>query len=445
MKRRRPKSQAGQKSASRPYKIRRRETEFRPRVHDSLHNVLRQVGEPDEEPFVEDPFQTEAIALIDKMDVVVSAPTGSGKTYIAVEAAKKILKKGGKVWYASPLKALSNAKYLEFGKIFGTDNVGLLTGDHKVNAEAPLVVGTTEILRNQLYDAMSRGENLATDLVVMDEAHYLGDPDRGVVWEEVIIYLPSRIRLLLLSATIANADEISNWLAHIRGEKARPVHAYDRPVPLYPLFLFPDGLLTPLSRGRLLAPPVRHFVQSNPPGERGGGPRIQQRHGRVMNVLDQADLLPAIFFLKSRSDCDQALKFAAKSIVQDPEKEARRSERLDELLEKYPFLRTHGHIRYLRGPGIAAHHAGHLPHYKMVVEQLMQEGLLNAIFSTSTSGGRCQFSGQNRGDSPKRPVQRPGFFQSHVHRAFTNDRPGRTARHGPHRFCSDFAGAVPER
>jgi len=166
----------------------------------------------------------------------VSAPTGSGKTYIAIEAIKNILESNKKVWYTTPLKALSNSKYHEFAELFGSDNVGIVTGDRKENTNAKVIVGTTEILRNQLYDAMSEGKDLDTDLVVLDEAHYLADKDRGVVWEEVIIYLPKRIRLLLLSATIPNADEISEWISSLRNEKCVVIESEIRPVPIYPLF-----------------------------------------------------------------------------------------------------------------------------------------------------------------------------------------------------------------
>jgi len=134
-----------------------------------------------------------------------SGPTGSGKTWIAQEAIRSFFGRGGRCWYASPLKALSNAKWVEFSHIFGDDQVGILTGDTKENADAPITVGTTEILRNQLYDVMHRGENMDCDLVILDEAHFLGDPDRGVVWEEILIYLPVRVNVLLLSATIGNA------------------------------------------------------------------------------------------------------------------------------------------------------------------------------------------------------------------------------------------------
>ena len=185
------------KSSSAPYSL---------KIYRSLRPVLDRIRTPEPAPFVPDPFQIEALRAIEASDVLVTAPTGAGKTYIAVEAIDKVFRRGGKSWYASPLKALSNAKYQEFREIFGPENVGILTGDRKENPHAPIIVGTTEILRNQLYDIMHRGENIDVDLVVLDEAHYLGDADRGVVWEEVLIYLPPRVRLLLLSATILNAQ-----------------------------------------------------------------------------------------------------------------------------------------------------------------------------------------------------------------------------------------------
>ena len=367
------------------------ETPFNPRVHDRLASVLDRIGVPAKTDFVPDPFQIESIELIQQGDVVVSAPTGSGKTYIAVRAMEEILAGGGRAWYASPLKALSNSKFLEFGHHFGTERVGLLTGDHKVNPDAPLVVGTTEILRNQLYDAMNRGGDLNVDLVIMDEAHYLGDPDRGVVWEEIIIYLSSRIHLLLLSATIANAEEIADWLTFIRGRKASAVMTGERPVPLFPVFLFPDGELTPLSRGKGLFPKVRHHVEHQSRNRRHRG-RTRPPFSRILRILGENDLLPAIFFLPSRADCDQALSgcFGVRDF-QYPDILAARAAKLDEILEKYPFLAGHRHIKFIRDLGVAAHHAGHMPHWKLLVEQLMQEGLLTAIFSTSTVAAGVNF------------------------------------------------------
>lgn len=369
----------------------RPQPEFKPRVSKHLWPVLDQIGAPEPTPFEPDPFQIDSIRLLEKGDVIVSAPTGSGKTYIAVKAMERVLENGGRAWYASPLKALSNAKYLEFGKHFGQENVGLLTGDHKVNTNAPVIVGTTEILRNQLYDAMRRGENLSTDFIVMDEAHYLGDPERGVVWEEILIYLAPRVKLLLLSATIANSKELAEWLTHNRGQKCYAVTSEDRPVPLHPLFLFPDGELTSLNKGRRLNPQVTHYLQSNPVRRRMAG-KQQAPFNRILRVLGETDLLPAIFFLKSRSDCDLALSRCYSAIeFSSSELIARREERISELLDQYPFLKTHSQLKYLRGPGVASHHAGQMPHWKLLVEQLMQDGLLTAIFSTSTVAAGVNF------------------------------------------------------
>ena len=177
--------------------------DIRPGADKKLEKVFAAIGVPAPEPFKPDPFQLQALAAIQQSDALVTAPTGAGKTWIAEQAIARIHNRGGKSWYASPLKALTNSKYAEFSSLFGDKHVGILTGDRKENPDAPIIVGTTEILRNQLYDSMHQGETLAADLVVLDEAHYLGDPDRGVVWEEVLIYLPPRVKLLLLSATIS--------------------------------------------------------------------------------------------------------------------------------------------------------------------------------------------------------------------------------------------------
>src|SRR5665647_1741162 len=209
---------------------------MKPEIASSLKSVLAQIGKPHPAPFVPDEYQVQALAAIRQNDCLVIAPTGSGKTWIAREAILSVMEKGGRAWYASPLKALSNSKWVEFGLHFDPENVGIITGDTKENTEAPIIVGTTEILRNQLYDAMHSGFDLNCDLVILDEAHFLGDMDRGVVWEEIMIYLPVRVNLLLLSATIGNGEEIAAWLTSIRGKPCRVIREEKRPVPLYPLF-----------------------------------------------------------------------------------------------------------------------------------------------------------------------------------------------------------------
>ncbi len=354
--------------------------------------MLADVGVPEDAPFRPDPFQVEAVELLAGQDVVVSAPTGSGKTWIAEQAIARTLAQGQRAWYASPLKALSNAKMAEFGEIFGSQNVGILTGDRKENLGAPLIVGTTEILRNQLYDAMHRGNDLDAGLVVLDEAHFLGDPDRGVVWEEVIIYLPVRVRLLLLSATVANAAQIARWLKFVRDEPCATVLSDQRPVPLYPLFLMPDGELTPLKTTRGIFAQVRHFVerQAKEHSRWQGGHLPPFSH--ILQSLDFAGLLPAIFFLKSRSDCDAALGYVASShLERDPEKVERLNQEIDAWLEHYPFMRGQAQLEQIRAVQAASHHAGHLPLGKLLVERLMQKGLLKAIFSTSTVAAGVNF------------------------------------------------------
>src|SRR5687767_15250000 len=183
----------------------------------SVERLLSGIGVPAGQPFKPDDFQIEALNAIETEDVLVTAPTGSGKTWIAREEIRRLLEQNRRAWYTTPLKALTNSKYQEFIEQFGADRVGILTGDRKENSDAPLIVGTTEIYRNQLFDSLRGGGEVTADLVVLDEAHYLADEDRGHVWEEAIILTPPRIRLLLLSATIGNAHEFALWLEEIRG------------------------------------------------------------------------------------------------------------------------------------------------------------------------------------------------------------------------------------
>jgi superfamily II RNA helicase len=213
----------------------------------SLEKLLSGIGTPKPQPFVPDDFQIEALEAIETEDVLVTAPTGSGKTWIAREEIRRLLADGKRAWYTTPLKALTNSKYMEFSEEFGAENVGILTGDRKENWNAPLIVGTTEIYRNQLFDSLRQGEQVNTDFVILDEVHYLADEYRGHVWEEAIILSPPRIRLLLLSATIGNAEEFALWIEEVRGIKVHVINrGGSRPVELRAAFLAPNTQLFPL-------------------------------------------------------------------------------------------------------------------------------------------------------------------------------------------------------
>ncbi|MFN2531173.1 MAG: DEAD/DEAH box helicase [Pyrinomonadaceae bacterium] len=219
-----------------------------------VRKLLEGIGTPRPGPFKPDPFQLEALAALEFEDVLVTAPTGSGKTWIAREEIRRLLEANRRAWYTTPLKALTNSKFQEFSDEFGSERVGILTGDRKEHSEAPLIVGTTEIYRNQLFDSLRGGNDVRADLVVLDEAHYLGDEDRGHVWEEAIILTPPRIRLLLLSATIGNAEEFAAWIEEVRGVRCGVIGGPgERPVPLRSALLLPDKRLLPLTTkdGRL--------------------------------------------------------------------------------------------------------------------------------------------------------------------------------------------------
>ena len=360
----------------------------KPRLDKSLVRIFQGIGKPEPTPFKPDPFQIEALNLISEFDVLVSAPTGSGKTWIASQAIHSFLSKGLKTWYASPLKALSNSIYNEFCVEFGPENCGILTGDRKENTDAPIIVGTTEILRNQLYDSMHEGKDVQTDLVILDEAHYLSDASRGVVWEEVLIYLPNRIRLLLLSATISNDVEICEWLKDIRGQPNRVVRSLNRPVPLESVFLFPDGLMVPLGGKKGLNPSVKRFINSRPVGRYNRAEKVNFE--KIISWLREFDLLPAVFFLKSRADCDRAIFKCPSTSVKNSDRE-HMEEAITQFLQKFPHLSDRPQLKPMLLSRVGSHHGGQLPYWKVLVEKMMADGYLEAIFSTSTVAAGVNF------------------------------------------------------
>lgn len=374
-----------------------------------VRRLLEGIGTPEAAPFTPDPFQLEALNAIEHQDVLVTAPTGSGKTWIAREAIRRLLAAGRRAWYTSPLKALTNSKYQEFSEEFGAAAVGILTGDRKERADAPLIVGTTEVYRNQLFDALREGREMHADLVIMDEAHYLADEDRGHVWEEAIILTPPRVRLLLLSATVGKAEEFAAWIEEVRRIACKVVERPGaRPVPLRAAFLYPEGQLAPLfDEAGLFNSEIAQYLQRahaprhTPPHWRGERQR-DARHSKLsmpempsaslLSALGLYDLLPCIVFLPTRRRCDEAAAEAAfgRRDIDLERREARRAF-MREFISEHPEVRRHKHLEMVVRGGVASHHAGHLPAWKLAIEKLMSTGLLDAIFATATVAAGVDF------------------------------------------------------
>jgi len=350
-----------------------------------------------------DDFQIEACAALSSgSGVLVAAPTGSGKTVVGEFAVHLALTSGRKCFYTTPIKALSNQKYADLVRRYGPDSVGLLTGDNSVNGEAPVVVMTTEVLRNMLY----AGSATLTDLgyVVLDEVHYLADRSRGAVWEEVIIHLPESVQVVALSATVSNAEEFGEWLDQVRGGTAVIVDEH-RPVPLWQHMLAGSrlyDLFTDAGTGEArVNPELMRIAQRdewaarkapNRPGRGGHRPRRfgVPRRPEVIDRLDRSGLLPAITFIFSRAGCDGAVAqcVAAGIRLTTPEETAQITDIAERSTADIPDedLRALGYGEWLTAlqRGIAAHHAGLLPTFKEVVEKLFSAGLIRAVFATET-------------------------------------------------------------
>ncbi|MBB1020996.1 DEAD/DEAH box helicase, partial [Dietzia sp. E1] len=337
------------------------------------------------EGFAPDPFQLEAFAALDAgRNLLVSAPTGSGKTLVGEYAAYRALAGGGRCFYTTPVKALSNQKFRQFRERFGPENVGLLTGDHSIDADAPIVVMTTEVLRNMIYSASSALHDL--DCVVMDEIHYLGDRSRGVVWEEIILTLDPAVLLVGLSATLSNTDELGDWITEIRGDTA-VVLSEHRPVPLAHM-LYTDGDLVPVRA----AADQRRRARSGYHDERmASRPRAQwARRQDVIERLDDEHLLPAIYFVFSRAGCDGAVAQMRRARLRlTTGEEARRiASHVDSAVAQVPQpdLDALDFAAFRAGlvNGLAAHHAGMLPLFRTIVEELFSAGLIKVVFATET-------------------------------------------------------------
>ncbi|MBX3093130.1 MAG: DEAD/DEAH box helicase [Cryobacterium sp.] len=360
-----------------------------------------------------DAFQLSACQALDEgRSVLVAAPTGAGKTVVAEYAVHLAMaQRSAKVFYTAPIKALSNQKFQELVEVYGADAVGLLTGDTNINSRARIVVMTTEVLRNMLY----ADSDLLPDLrfVIMDEVHYLADRFRGAVWEEVIIHLPSHVRLVSLSATVSNAEEFGDWLQTVRGDTAVIV-SEDRPVPLEQHILMRSRLIdlfdtaTGESSRRDGASSVNpELIQLARYGGRAlsgrqakdvgrmhsrGGRFREERLDRagIVKLLDDHNLLPAIAFIFSRKGCDQAVQQVLRSGIRLTTV-AERDEIREYVEQETRSMRGEdlavlGYPEWLNGleRGVAAHHAGLFPAFKEIVEELFRRKLLRVVFATET-------------------------------------------------------------
>ncbi|MGZ8613094.1 MAG: DEAD/DEAH box helicase [Actinomycetota bacterium] len=361
-------------------------------------------------PFALDEFQLQAAEAVEAgMSVLVAAPTGSGKTVVAEYAIERALDLGGKAFYTTPLKALSNQKFGDLVAKHGADRVGLLTGDNTINSEAPVVVMTTEVLRNMLYERSDTLTGLVS--VVMDEVHYLQDPYRGAVWEEVLIHLPLSVSVVCLSATISNAEEFGEWIGTLRGE-TKVVIEERRPVPLehhylighrlHPMHVEQDGVPIPnpyvisLDQNELRTKVYYRRSSGYPQHERISRPReghrrvYVPRRSEVVDVLEEHGMLPAIYFVFSRAGCDRSVRWmreAGISLTSRAEADhiRERAESRAAWIDEEDLV-TLGFYDFLDGltAGVAAHHAGMLPVFKETVEELFEAGLVKVVFATET-------------------------------------------------------------
>lgn len=331
-------------------------------------------------PFQLDDFQKEAIAALEAgQSVVVCAPTGSGKTLVGEYAIYRALTRGNRVFYTTPLKALSNQKLRDFREQFGAEQVGLLTGDLSINREAPILVMTTEIFRNMLYGTAigQVGTSLEqVEAVVLDECHYMNDAQRGTVWEESIIYAPPEIQLVALSATVANSEQLTDWIQSVHGP-THLVYSDYRPVPLRFHFCNPEGLHPLLNpKGTAINPKLKRR------GRQRGREKAPSIH-YVLSQLRKRDMLPAIYFIFSRRGCDRAVEDTGGLTLVSRTESIALKEQIDAFLARNPEAARTDQVDPLYR-GIAAHHAGVLPAWKGLVEELFQQGLIKVVFATET-------------------------------------------------------------
>lgn len=337
-------------------------------------------------PFELDDFQKEACEIINNGEsVVVCAPTGAGKTVIAQHAINNALKQGFRIFYTTPLKALSNQKFYDFCEQYGADKVGLLTGDTSINRGAQIVIMTTEVFRNMLYGTNfgAVADNLKdVRYVVLDEVHYMNDEQRGTVWEESIIYCPTNIQIIALSATVANCEELTNWINTVHS-KTKLVNTDFRPVPLR-FFYFDSS--QPYKLLPLLTPDGKlnnKIKPEKPQWARGKDKRKKTYVKQIIQNLADNDMLPAIYFTFSRKKCDEQMEKCSGLGLNTRKEQEEIKAFIEEFIAENPHLYGNKHIEYLI-QGVASHHAGLLPAWKNLVEKLFQKGLIKVVFATET-------------------------------------------------------------
>lgn len=339
-------------------------------------------------PFELDDFQKEACEHITNgKSVVVCAPTGAGKTVIAEHAIHRALEEGQRVFYTTPLKALSNQKYSDFSNSYGINNVGMLTGDTSINRDAQIVVMTTEVFRNMLYGTNFGDvtENLKNvKYIILDEVHYMNDEQRGTVWEESIIYCPTNVQIVALSATVANAGQLTDWINTVHS-RTELVNTNFRPVPLR-FYYFdssqPNTILPLLTPSGQLNSKIRAEKRVF---HHRGGPKPPQRNivKDVVRNLHEKDMLPAIYFTFSRKKCDEQMEKCSSLVLVTPAEQKQIKTIVDEYIAENPYLCKNKHIEYVLN-GVASHHAGLLPGWKVLIEKLFKKGLIKVVFATET-------------------------------------------------------------
>ena len=333
-----------------------------------------------------DDFQKEAINYIEEgKSVVVCAPTGAGKTCIAEAAIQLAIQNNNRIFYTTPLKALSNQKYHDFSKKYGIENTGLLTGDTSINRDAKIVVMTTEVFRNMLYGTTfgSVKDNLKdVKYVVLDEVHYMNDESRGTVWEESIIYCPTNIQIIALSATVQNSSQLTDWINTVHSE-TKHVFTDFRPVPLR--FYYYDSskphtilpLMTPTGALNSKIKPESRYKYFNA--------KTQPKNpmADIVEVLHQKDMLPCIYFTFSRRKCDENALQCKKLELLTKEESIEIEKYIDEYLKDNMYLFNSPQLELIK-KGVAPHHAGLLPGLKNLIERLFQKGLIKVVFATET-------------------------------------------------------------